>query len=406
MSMADVISTFLPPPSSCPNFEISDTFLRKHYPYADILISIQHYIIQNSTTKQPKFYVDQIPLLNHLFLRLINVDSSTNPPLPRRSRVLRSRTVPPSAATPSTITSSTVTTPPITATTQPSDTKESVSSVLQAVDYHSHPRVPIWLSDINKRIEATYRRFSELNPLFQQLSKLETALSNAQARIAELELQLTGVPSFEKKKKHTVDSYTHISENTPPTSSSPSYASIASSPPHKYTANKKALACSFLPVSTSQGFQYLYIHCRQKDPVSVMRAKLRSLGLQSSRILNIHYPDNNVVAILVHNDYSSTVKDTLTSSGICINTDFNPLSPTILRDHKYQLLPADEKLSKVIEIHQNRLQTVIRRTINPSTQRALPRASLHNVSQLENPTALNSTDISMDDVASSFKPPT
>ncbi|KAI8971215.1 hypothetical protein BDB01DRAFT_854933 [Pilobolus umbonatus] len=307
------------------------------------------------------------------------------------SQELRSRTVPSSAATPSTITSSTATTQPSESST-PTTTPSNTSPIISTKD--------------NKRIEATYRRFSELNPLFQQLSKLETALSNAQARIAELELQLTGVPSFEKKKKHTVDSYTHISENTPPTSSSPSYASIASSPPHKYTANKKALACSFLPVSTSQGFQYLYIHCRQKDPVSVMRAKLRSLGLQSSRILNIHYPDNNVVAILVHNDYSSTVKDTLTSSGICINTDFNPLSPTILRDHKYQLLPADEKLSKVIEIHQNRLQTVIRRTINPSTQRAFPRASLHNVSQLENPTALNSTDISMDDVASSFKPPT
>ncbi|RCH95003.1 hypothetical protein CU098_010419 [Rhizopus stolonifer] len=68
-------------------------------------------------------------------------------------------------------------------------------------------------------------------------------------------------------------------------------------------AAREAAARNFLPISETQGFAFIYLHLRGKEPMSAMRMRLRRLKLQSSRILDIHYPTNNVVALLVYSDY-------------------------------------------------------------------------------------------------------
>ncbi|KAI8977939.1 hypothetical protein BDB01DRAFT_700219, partial [Pilobolus umbonatus] len=97
---------------------------------------------------------------------------------------------------------------------------------------------------------------------------------------------------------------------------------------------KKVIARNFIPVSENQGFQYVYLHCRGKEPISSMRSKLRKLGLQSGRILDVHFPANQVVALLVHNDYVNDVEDLLNRQKITLLADFNPLSGDILKDPK------------------------------------------------------------------------
>ncbi|PHZ17195.1 uncharacterized protein RHIMIDRAFT_288140 [Rhizopus microsporus ATCC 52813] len=43
-------------------------------------------------------------------------------------------------------------------------------------------------------------------------------------------------------------------------------------------------------------------------PVGQLRSRLRQLDINNSRILDIHYPTRNVVALLVHNDYAPELK--------------------------------------------------------------------------------------------------
>jgi hypothetical protein len=45
-----------------------------------------------------------------------------------------------------------------------------------------------------------------------------------------------------------------------------------------------------------------------------MRYRLQRLGLGRGRIVDVHYPDHNVVAILVHNDYATEAREILFQS--------------------------------------------------------------------------------------------
>ncbi|KAI9324419.1 hypothetical protein BD770DRAFT_302658, partial [Pilaira anomala] len=59
----------------------------------------------------------------------------------------------------------------------------------------------------------------------------------------------------------------------------------------------------FTPVSESQGFKYVYLPCRAREKYSDVRKKLKSLKIDTARILDVHYPAQKVIALLVHNDY-------------------------------------------------------------------------------------------------------
>lgn len=70
-----------------------------------------------------------------------------------------------------------------------------------------------------------------------------------------------------------------------------------------------------------------------------MRDRLRRLSMQKSRIVLIHYPDSNVVDVLLHKDYVTDPIAKLSSHNIQHQSDFNPLSQIqrfgYRRLHKY-----------------------------------------------------------------------
>ncbi|KAI8971205.1 hypothetical protein BDB01DRAFT_909638, partial [Pilobolus umbonatus] len=267
---------------------------------------------------------------------------------------------------------------------------DTQTSVPTPDDYYSHPQMPSFISDLYKKFNEHDGIIHELKFALDKIQHLEEALASSRQQVADLQSQLNRVTSSTDHEMNTdtttnVDSPIRGSEssihapNSTHSNASPtaiiSYASITakSTPKRRTTASKKAIARSFMPLSTTQGFQFLYLHSRGKEPISVMRTKLRKLGIQSGRILDIHYPDNHVVGLLVHNDYAPEVTEILSKYGITIDSNFNPLSPSILRDPKLATLSDSETTLKAAEIHQNRLIHIIKRVSNLPRQLAIAR---------------------------------
>ena len=253
------------------------------------------------------------------------------------------------------------------------------------IDYHSHPDTPSWVSDLNKRLIAAEAVFTTVQELQNKNQELIALLLTAQFRISELETKLARVtiesptvpvapvqPSTSPKAV----SFSDITTSIP----APTYASItaASAPPRRPRVSKAAAARTFTPVSATYAFEHLYFHCRSKEPISTMRSKLRAIGLQCNRILDIYYPDNNIVGLLIHSDYAPTVLDKFRSCGIEDDKDFDPLSPIIIRDPKFASLSDIEKKQKVLDLVEKRLINVIKRTTNKTKQYSLARIFLNH----------------------------
>ncbi|KAI7858226.1 hypothetical protein BDC45DRAFT_434193 [Circinella umbellata] len=105
---------------------------------------------------------------------------------------------------------------------------------------------------------------------------------------------------------------------------------------------KEAAARAFTTPSETHDFCFKYFLTRGRKPVSDQRENLRQLGIDNSRILDIHYPDTNVMGFLIHNDYATEFLDLMKQHNLEPNTKFNPHNPQYLRNKKYLDMSHDE----------------------------------------------------------------
>ncbi|KAG1126050.1 hypothetical protein G6F42_008163 [Rhizopus arrhizus] len=115
----------------------------------------------------------------------------------------------------------------------------------------------------------------------------------------------------------------------------------------------------FQPPSENQGFKYLYIPTKARIPVGTIRTTFRKLGVNNARLLDIHYPARNTVAVLIHNDYEAEFVELLTRKNVHIRTDFTPFNGKILADPKYTSLPQEERDSIAIRLQKLRLSRAL-----------------------------------------------
>ncbi|KAG1549161.1 hypothetical protein G6F47_002729 [Rhizopus delemar] len=71
---------------------------------------------------------------------------------------------------------------------------------------------------------------------------------------------------------------------------------------------QEATARLLQPPSTNQGFKYIYLPTKARVPIGQIRSRLRKLDINNNRIIDIHYPDRNIVALLIHNDYEDELR--------------------------------------------------------------------------------------------------
>lgn len=149
-------------------------------------------------------------------------------------------------------------------------------------------------------------------------------------------------------------------------------------------ASRVAAAREFLPVSESQGFQFIYLPNRGREPISVMRNRLRALGIQNNRILDIHYPDRHVSAFLIHNDYAQTFLDIMRDHSITPLETFDPIDKSTLRDLKYAEATDEHLQEEVQRIHHERLMNIIKQIHRPMRQIAVARDFCFNKNWITN----------------------
>jgi hypothetical protein len=300
-----------------------------------------------------------------------------------------------------------------------------------------HPDMPAWAKPLQDQLIACNQRIEELSAkhaqaiaeleiTLQQLAVTQTQLADAEARIAALSLNsnTTALPSNEIDT-HDVEVQTAA---TPPeqdvivdpsssTSTKPtaSYAAKLKAPrSNKPTARELArIARTFAPPSNNQGFQYIYVPTNKRCPIKIMRTRLARLGLERRRIIDVHYPDQNVVAILVHNDYAAEALQCLKKAKVS-PIQFDPLHPSVLRNPKHQHLDEASRKIKLIEIqHQRHLKTVsfLQYPIKIAVARDFVKrewitaAEMQELIANEEQTHKNQEDDNMEEIASSFQAP-
>jgi hypothetical protein len=95
----------------------------------------------------------------------------------------------------------------------------------------------------------------------------------------------------------------------------------------------------------------MYLPTKARVPLGKLRTTFKQLGVNNGRLLDLHYPDRNIVAVLVHNDYAPDFKALLTKRGIKLQTDFDPRSGSILKDPKYANETPDKRDEIAQELH-------------------------------------------------------
>ncbi|KAG0735466.1 hypothetical protein G6F62_011832 [Rhizopus arrhizus] len=65
------------------------------------------------------------------------------------------------------------------------------------------------------------------------------------------------------------------------------------------------------PPSTNQGFKYIHLPTKTRVPIGQIRFRLRKLDINNNRIIDIYYPDRNIVALLIHNGYEDELRQQL-----------------------------------------------------------------------------------------------
>jgi len=316
-----------------------------------------------------------------------------------RSKGLRNRTIPSSASIAKTAASETdKEIPKLSLTIIPEDDQLEILDLEDNddIDYTSDPRMPTFISDIYKQLNAQGALIAKLSNAYEVIDTLRAELAEAKETIAKLHavassksFDSSGQPTSAPLPNHEfppiygsgasihapkIGSPTPVSGNNQRLS----YKAVASKnvKPRRPTSDnaKKAAARAFTKVSATQGFKFLYVHTRGKTPRNIVRSRLRKMGVNPARIIDIHYPDNQVMSLLIHNDYESELLSVFSNYDVTTIEDFNPVDPSILHDPDFK--DWDEKIlaSKAEELFSKRLISTVLRVTPVSLQVALSRS--------------------------------
>ncbi|GAA5817080.1 hypothetical protein MFLAVUS_010618 [Mucor flavus] len=152
-------------------------------------------------------------------------------------------------------------------------------------------------------------------------------------------------------------------------------SSSAKNPPAKKgTSLKKKVAIGrpFLEQSSGpQGFKYVYIPRARKMTRIEVRTRLRQIGVDTSRVLDIIFPAAGTIGVLLHIQYVKSFTAIMVSIGGKTLDSFDVLDPKHLGDPKYLSYTEDGRATKAMELHANRCLsalTFLRRTKHHQVQ--------------------------------------
>lgn len=278
--------------------------------------------------------------------------------------------------------------------TAPPTSQVTLDNVKETTPLPTSPQVPTcdpavpapdWVSTFQAQFRRYDERLANFEHLLEENLRLRAALETAQQRIATLEADRTvhskptsapSAPTTPTASQGTPVSRWSSPEATPVVpAANKSFAAVsaatATSPAPTKTSQPvrrrritprqvKAVARTFAPLTGGHGYQYIYLPCRFREAYSSLRAKLNKLKINNARVLDVHYPDNHVVALLVHNSYAAELLDRFDKAGVKPLESFDPLDTARLRDPSFASLPEEERKTKCVDLHQQRLSRALK----------------------------------------------
>lgn len=141
----------------------------------------------------------------------------------------------------------------------------------------------------------------------------------------------------------------------------PTSASVSATPLISATlpTTEKDRSFCFPHTPKCKNFTYIYLNHRYRQLNREIRLNLRTLGLSSSKIIDVNSPVSKVVAILLPDDYLQEAIDILKTHNIQILLDFDPLDPKNLGDPKFKSLPLEERTEMIRRFHTNQMQKAL-----------------------------------------------
>jgi hypothetical protein len=240
-------------------------------------------------------------------------------------------------------------------------------------------------------------RLAKMEQLVAENAQLRATLNETQVALEEAQLL---IQSLQNVSTSSAASLPVESTKTPlsalPLSSDkvPTYAGVAKvaaqnsptpkkrkrpaggPPPRRAIASLSRLVSP--PTGATPGYQYVYYPAnRSRRTIRQVRQVLRSVGLNNSRVLDVHFPCDKVTAFLVHVDYvlefTSVFHKFTKQSPLA---DFDPHQPEHLKDPKFADLSTELRVQKAREIANLRfLRAVVH--VRPSLRLSLARSFLH-----------------------------
>ncbi|KAG0945126.1 hypothetical protein G6F29_002425 [Rhizopus arrhizus] len=142
----------------------------------------------------------------------------------------------------------------------------------------------------------------DMQTLFQMLMTLTTELQQARTEIANLKEQLN------VKQQHQPPSVSPITlEDDFPTLPVSEYQSAS------WHQSQKVLSLAQI-VSKNQ--EKREATAARSYSLGKLRTTFKKLGVNNGRLLDLHYPDRNIVAVLVHNDYAPELTELLSKKAL------------------------------------------------------------------------------------------
>ncbi|CAO3588472.1 unnamed protein product [Absidia cylindrospora] len=185
--------------------------------------------------------------------------------------------------------------------------------------------------DLNRQFQST---IDSLQTTIKHLTALIAELTPLKTTVPKLEQQMDQIAARQNQLEDSLNNEAHqhlqatameipaqqsgpVAKEQPakpdPNKKSYSTAVKASGPKKKARRVETAKATFQPPPLTPKQFEMIYIPSRHRLTRAAARLRLRSLGIHTHRIIDIHFPARNLIAMLVHEDYGVTIRQTLDS---------------------------------------------------------------------------------------------
>jgi hypothetical protein len=272
--------------------------------------------------------------------------------------------------------------------------------------FDSHVNTPAWALAFQQQFREYDGKFAQYNDRLAKMEQLVAENAQLRATLSETQVALEEaqllIQRLQNGSTSSASSASSASSSSPPATSTltpppavvKTYANVAKvaaqsnpapkkrkrpaggPPPRRAIASLTRLLSP--PTGATPGYQYVYYPAnRSRRTIRQVRQVLRSVGLNNSRILDVHFPCDKATAFLVHVDYVlefTSVFHKFTKQAPI--ADFDPFDPEHLKDPKFADLSKDLRVQKAREIANLRfLRAVLH--VRPSLRISLARSFLH-----------------------------